>query len=222
MASADKQSDDVLCSRSSDYQPPLPEVQSSLSRLIVKIELGLIALIILGLGARFYQAHRPDNRPVKVASMHSTQATLSALPADFGASSDASSIDGADPVKGQVLYMQTCTACHGQQLQGMPHQGVSLRDSKFISTTPDLKLVAFLKMGRKPADAKNTTGLLMPARGGNPALDDDALANIVAFLRQVQKETNPAVTTQAAASAAPATRPVAAADSQSAGAGARE
>jgi hypothetical protein len=84
--------------------------------------------------------------------------------------------------------MQTCTSCHGQQAQGLPHMGVNLRESKFVASTNDRKLVAFLKSGRKPTDAKNITGLLMPPRGGNVSLDEDSLADIVAFLRQVQKE----------------------------------
>jgi disulfide bond formation protein DsbB len=220
MSSASNHSDEeLLCSRSSDYQPPLPEEQSRASRLIVKIELALMTAIMLALGARFYQTHREDKSPIKIAAMHSRTAMMTELPPDIGGASDSTGIDGADPTKGQVLYMQTCTACHGQNLGGMPHQGISLRDSKFIAATNDRKLVAFIKMGRKPADAKNTTGLLMPPRGGNPALDDDALASIVAFLRQVQKESNPTLQTQAAS---PTTRPMATADPQSAGAGARD
>ena len=118
---------------------------------------------------------------------------------------EAGAIDGADASKGRVLYMQTCTTCHGQALTGMPHQGVNLRDSKFVAGTNDQKLVAFIKTGRKPADPKNTTGLPMPPRGGNPALDDDGLSNIVAYLRQVQRDAAVAQDP----SQSPSTRPMA-------------
>jgi disulfide bond formation protein DsbB len=144
---------------------------------------------------------------VKVAGVHSA-ASIQSLPAEFESmAGDAFSSDAGDAGKGQVLYSQTCTTCHGQNLQGMPHQGVSLRESKFVAATNDRKLVAFLKLGRKPADPGNTTGLLMPPRGGNPSLDDDALGHIVAYLRQVQHETARAIDTSAVS-----TRPVASAD----------
>jgi disulfide bond formation protein DsbB len=130
---------------------------------------------------------------------------MKSLPAGFEALAvESFGSDGADAGKGQVLYAQSCTTCHGQNLQGMPHQGVSLRDSKFIASTNDRKLVAFLKFGRKPTDAGNTTGLLMPPRGGNPSLDDDGLGHIVAFMRQIQHES-----AAAANSPAPATKPFA-------------
>ena len=70
----------------------------------------------------------------------------------------------------------------------MPHQGANLRVSPFVARTSDDQLVAFLKKGRTPSDPQTTQGLLMPPRGGNPALDDAALTSIVAFLRQLQRE----------------------------------
>ena len=159
------------------------------------------------LGIKLFYLHQQDHSPVKMATRNLSLpiAFVFSIPTGNRAAGDGGFTDGADPAKGQVLYMQTCTTCHGQALTGMPHQGVSLRDSKFVASTNDQKLVAFIKTGRKPADAKNTTGLLMPPRGGNPALDDDALANIVAFIKQVQKDSGLAQDT----SQAPATRPFA-------------
>ena len=93
-----------------------------------------------------------------------------------------------DPDNGRSLFGQTCTACHGSQAQGLPHQGVDLRVSKFIAQQNDLQLVSFLKTGRQPKDPKSVRGLLMPARGGNPSLVDVELSDIVAYLRQVQKQ----------------------------------
>ncbi len=203
-SSSSLNSDGPLCTRSSDYQPAPPERQSRLSQLIVKTELALMAAAALVLGMKLFHSHQQDRSPVKIASAQSALPLLSALPNGAGAA-EGGFVDGADPGKGQVLYMQTCTTCHGQALTGMPHQGVNLRDSKFVASTNDQKLVAFIKVGRKPADAKNTTGLLMPPRGGNPSLDDDALANIVAFLRQAQKESGLAQDT----SQAPSTKPFA-------------
>ena len=93
-----------------------------------------------------------------------------------------------DPERGRLLYMGSCSSCHGQRGQGMPHQGVNLRVSPFIARQSDEQLVSFLKRGRAPGDSDSVQGLLMPPRGGNPALDDAALEAIVGFLRQLQQQ----------------------------------
>jgi cytochrome c5 len=94
-----------------------------------------------------------------------------------------------DSENGKWLFGQTCTSCHGSNAQGLPHQGVNLRESKFVAAQSDPQLVAFLKTGRQPTDPKSQRGLLMPARGGNPSLIDVELVDIVAYLRQVQHDT---------------------------------
>lgn len=190
------------------YRPAAPEQQSKTERLIVLAEVVLMLGGMLALGLKYHQMHKPDLTPVKVSRGQGSAPLMTSLPPGLGTATDASGLDGADASKGQVLYMQTCTTCHGQNLQGMPHQGVNLRDNKFVATTNDRNLIAFLKKGRQPADPKSTTKLLMPPKGGNPALDDDALANIVAFLRQVQKESMPAGAVEAATG--PSTKPAAA------------
>jgi disulfide bond formation protein DsbB len=176
-------SEDSPTTRSHDYRPAPPEAQSALSIWIVRIELA--AALLVGGSLLAYGAYRnlPDNRPVRIKS---AQMASFSIPADAALASAAD--DSGDFTKGQVLYLQTCTACHGQRGQGMPHQGVNLRVSKFIATLSDRSLAAFIKQGRTAMDPKNSTGLLMPPRGGNPALDDDSLEHIVAFLRQIQKE----------------------------------
>ena len=93
-----------------------------------------------------------------------------------------------DPENGRSLFGQTCTSCHGANAQGLPHQGVDLRTSKFIADLDDAQLVKFLKTGRQPKDPRSQRGLIMPALGGNPSLVEIELKDIVAFLRQVQKE----------------------------------
>ena len=95
-----------------------------------------------------------------------------------------------DPAHGRLLYMGSCSSCHGQRGQGMPHQGANLRVSSFIARRSDDDLVSFLKRGRAPGDPESVQGLLMPPRGGNPALDDAALRAIVGFLRRLQQDAN--------------------------------
>jgi cytochrome c len=95
---------------------------------------------------------------------------------------------GRDPEYGQMLYGNTCLACHGTRGQGMPNQGVNLRASKFIAACSDEQLVDFLRKGREPRDPASLVGRLMPPRGGNGSLDDTGLGDIVAFLRQLQDQ----------------------------------
>ena len=95
---------------------------------------------------------------------------------------------GQDPEYGQALYAQTCVTCHGPRGHGMPRQGGNIRDSEFVARSTDEQLVDFLRKGRAAEDPANKLGVLMPARGGNAALDDTSLANIVAFLRKLQVE----------------------------------
>src|SRR5262249_36334982 len=41
----------------------------------------------------------------------------------------------------------------------------------------------FIKVGRMPFDALNTTGIQMPPKGGNPLFKDEDLFNIVSYVR---------------------------------------
>jgi disulfide bond formation protein DsbB len=44
-----------------------------------------------------------------------------------------------------------------------------------------------LKKGRPASDPANTTKVDMPPKGGNPALTDQDLADIVTYVRSLQK-----------------------------------
>jgi mono/diheme cytochrome c family protein len=92
-----------------------------------------------------------------------------------------------DPDRGRQLFMSTCASCHGASAQGLPHQGVNLRVSKFIAGRDDDQLMSFIRNGRKPEDPATVEGLQMPARGGNPQLDDESLRDIISYLRLIQK-----------------------------------
>src|SRR3954451_22584249 len=99
--------DGSLSTRNSDYVPAAPEQMSRGARVIVRIEVTLMLVVLLALGARFYQSHREDRTPVKIAKSAAALPMISALPAGLASISDSASLDGADPAKGQVLYMQT-------------------------------------------------------------------------------------------------------------------
>jgi disulfide bond formation protein DsbB len=59
--------------------------------------------------------------------------------------------------------------------------------SEFIAGQTDEELVAFVKTGRPASHPLNTTGIDMPPRGGNPALTDADIYDIVAYIHSIQK-----------------------------------
>jgi mono/diheme cytochrome c family protein len=89
----------------------------------------------------------------------------------------------ADAARGRALWNDTCRQCHGILGEGIPGQGKDFRGSPFIAERDNEQLVAFLRVGRSPGDPLNTTGMQMPAKGGNPLHTDQDLADIVAHLR---------------------------------------
>lgn len=90
---------------------------------------------------------------------------------------------------GETLF-GSCGACHGADALGIPNLGKNLIESEFVHTLTDEELVDFIKTGRPMWDAENTTGIDMPAKGGNPALSDNDIFAIVAYLRSLQLSTS--------------------------------
>lgn len=86
---------------------------------------------------------------------------------------------------GSRLFSTTCTACHGSDAKGILGLGKPLIDSGFVDQLNDEQLVAFLHVGRLTTDPENTTGVAMPAKGGNPSLSDDDLNAIVDYIRSL-------------------------------------
>ena len=86
---------------------------------------------------------------------------------------------------GQRVFGGICFACHGQGGVGVAGLGKPLVNSEFVDGMTDEEMVAFLIAGRQPSDPLNTTGQLMPARGGNPMLSDQDLYNVVAYIRSL-------------------------------------
>ena len=91
-----------------------------------------------------------------------------------------------DLAKGRQNFTATCAACHGQGAEGMKGLGPALRDNAFVQSLDDAGLVAFLKVGRGVNDPRNKTGIMMPAKGGNPVLHDQDLMDIASHLRTLQ------------------------------------
>ena len=92
-----------------------------------------------------------------------------------------------DATAGKVAYEVTCIACHGPDAVGITGLGKDWTVSEFIRNSSDADLMAFIKQGRLAADPDNTTGVDMPAMGGNNELTDQDLADVIAYMRTVQK-----------------------------------
>lgn len=92
-----------------------------------------------------------------------------------------------DAAKGAELYTQTCVACHGPGGIGVQGLGKDMTTSEFIAGLSDAELLDFIKRGRPVSDPLNTTGIDMPPKGGNPALADAQLIDIIAYMRSIHK-----------------------------------
>lgn len=107
-------------------------------------------------------------------------------PAEPAGSSDQQVSEG-DAAAGEPLFQSTCAACHGPDGKGLPNLGKDFTASEFVTEQSDAELVAFIKQGRPVSDPANTTGVDMPPKGGNPALSDEDLFDIVAYIRTLQE-----------------------------------
>ncbi|MFO7679216.1 MAG: cytochrome c [Chloroflexota bacterium] len=96
-------------------------------------------------------------------------------------------VASGDAEAGKVLFQQSCASCHGPEALGISGLGKDMTTSTFIQELSDEELLAFVKNGRSTSDPLNTTGVDMPPKGGNPALTDAQLLDIIAFIHSVQK-----------------------------------
>ena len=107
-----------------------------------------------------------------------------------GASGDVAESESGqagDPVDGKKTYGSLCVACHGEDARGVEGLGRDLVTSEFMANSTDDELVEFIQVGRPVTDPDNITGVDMPPRGGNPALTDEDIENIVAYLRTLRE-----------------------------------
>lgn len=95
-------------------------------------------------------------------------------------------VSTGDPEAGQEQYNQICIACHGADGEGIEGLGKPFTTSDFLRDKNDDEMLEFIKTGRPSGDPLNTTGVDMPPKGGNPALTDDQILDIVAFIRTLQ------------------------------------
>jgi disulfide bond formation protein DsbB len=99
----------------------------------------------------------------------------------------AAAVAAGDAVAGEAKFNEVCIACHGPGGVGVEGLGKPFTTSEFLTTVSDEELLAFVKVGRPVGDPDNTTGIDMPPKGGNPALTDAQLLDIIAYVRTLHE-----------------------------------
>jgi disulfide bond formation protein DsbB len=114
-------------------------------------------------------------------------ALLAACGGGGGGGTEATTAPAGDAAKGATHFATTCSACHGADAKGLPGLGKDLTASDWVKTQTDEQLVNFIKTGRPASDPLNTTGIDMPPKGGNPALTDADITDVVAYIRSINQ-----------------------------------
>jgi|GEM_PF-1786589 len=164
------------------------ELDYARSLLAIAVTSGAILLGVLSLNiARVFVAG-----PI-VMDVRSQFAT----PASGGSSLPTAAPSG-EAANGKKWFLMTCVTCHGPTGDGVLNAAPSLRASDFLKTSDATAISSLIRLGRAATDPANKTGKVMPARGGNPFLDETKIADLAAFLKQL--ETQFAGTAEAGAS----------------------
>ena len=85
-----------------------------------------------------------------------------------------------------VVWARYCSACHGPDAKGLKGLGKDLTHNDFIKGMTDEQFLHYVNTGRSVDDPRNTTGIPMPPKGGNPALKDQEIMDIIAHVRTLQ------------------------------------
>lgn len=107
---------------------------------------------------------------------------LTACGGDSGPTTTEGPAGPGNIARGADVYRGTCAACHGGDVEGINGLGPSLIGNDFIASQTEEELADFIKIGRDKDDPENTTGVAMPAKGGNPSLSDQELRDVSAYL----------------------------------------
>ncbi len=150
---------------------------------------GLTVVLVITIGVMPSARPRPVTptpRPTQVAVAQPTTPP-SPLPPTAEPQSVAAVLDPAQVNAGEQIYQSLCAACHGFNARGIPGLGLPIANSGFINDMTDDELHDFLLVGRAVTDPANSTGVAMPAKGGNPNLTDADLDNVIAYMRSLNQ-----------------------------------
>jgi mono/diheme cytochrome c family protein len=91
-----------------------------------------------------------------------------------------------DAGNGEKVFESTCVPCHGSGGGGIDGLGKPLHGSTFVAGLSDSELADFVEVGRDTSDPANTTGVAMPAKGGDRGLTEQDIVDVVAYIRTIQ------------------------------------
>lgn len=91
--------------------------------------------------------------------------------------------------RGKRFYNTSCIACHAENAKGVPNLGRDLVGGAYARRVSDADFVAMIIRGRRQGDPGFTGPVAMPPRGGREDFDDQAIRDIVAYLRALQEPT---------------------------------
>ena len=144
--------------------------------------------------AALVESETPVAAPSETLQAVAEPATMTAIPPTAVTEDQASTSDTQVNVgAGEMIFSRTCAACHGFAAQGVSGLGPGMINSPFVDGLSDAELVAFLQVGRPIGHPDNTTGITMPALGGNPSLTEPDLINLVAYIRSLNTEADPSL-----------------------------
>jgi disulfide bond formation protein DsbB len=165
-------------------QPPKRTADPAIFPILILMGgFGLLLILLLGNVPRQARV-TPTPISTEVAAAPTTASTLIG---DNGIPYELALVE-----HGRSAFQTTCSACHGLDARGIQGLGKDLVESPFIDGVTDRQLLAFITTGRPVYDPTNTTGIEMPARGGNPTLSDDDITAIIAYLRTTPADEEPA------------------------------
>lgn len=141
-----------------------------------------ILLTILVLSVMALAACGGDDKPEATATPE-PQAVVEPTATEAVAAAPA-----GDAANGAKIYSTICIACHGPDAKGVTGLGKDLTTSEWVATQSDAQLVEFIKTGRDAGDPLNTTGVAMPPKGGNPAMSEQEILDIVAYVRSIHQQ----------------------------------
>lgn len=164
----------------SDQTPANPNASAGAAALVVlMIGFGFMLWLLLG-GVR--PGDRTDQTvaqvPVTDEAPQPTPTRITALPTEVAVVYSAQDVS-----QGRSFFTATCSACHAPNARGVMGLGPDLVEGEFVMDIDDEGLHDFIVVGRRAFDPDNKTGIDMPAKGGNPALTDENIYQIIAFLR---------------------------------------
>ncbi len=100
------------------------------------------------------------------------------------------SLAGGDPAKGKAIYEGVCIACHGQggqaMIPGVPSFAKNeAAGGKKLSDRSDAELAKSIKEGFMTPSTPGAPP--MPPYGGGAPLDDQQMADLIAYIRSLAK-----------------------------------